>query len=129
MIGVDPYPTFLRQLCRGLATGMRQLNGNWYVGPAVDGLKRPGDGSFRRVVPEPHIAVGDPSLWQNSGRLDGQQRCTRERKMTEVDDVPIGHAAIEYWHIGAMTIRLANSRVPTRNGVNSALMPTFPYSS
>src|SRR6516162_2511627 len=35
----------------------------------------------------------------------------------------------EYWHIGAMTIRLANSRVPTRNGVNSALMPTSPDSS
>ena len=26
----------------------------------------------RRVVPEPHIGVGDPSLWQNSGRLYGQ---------------------------------------------------------
>jgi hypothetical protein len=35
----------------------------------------------------------------------------------------------EYWHIGAMTIRLANSRLPTRNGVNSALMPTSPQSS
>src|SRR5215475_10761509 len=28
----------------------------------------------------------------------------------------------EYWHIGAMTMRLANSRAPTRSGVNSALM-------
>src|SRR6266446_5729094 len=34
----------------------------------------------------------------------------------------------EYWHIGAMTIRLANSRAPTRSGVNNALMPTSPYS-
>jgi hypothetical protein len=57
---------------------------------------------------------------------------TRERKMAEVDEVPVGHAAIdgpEYWHIGAMTIRLANSRAPTRSGVNSALMPTSPYLS
>jgi hypothetical protein len=44
--------------------------------------------------------------------------------MTEVDDVPIGHAAIDgqYWHIGAMTMRLPSSRAPTRNGVNSALI-------
>src|ERR1700730_903158 len=34
----------------------------------------------------------------------------------------------EYWHIGAMTIRLANSKAPTQSGVNSALMPASPYS-
>src|SRR5262252_6516221 len=28
----------------------------------------------------------------------------------------------EYWHIGAMTIRFASSRWPTRSGVNNALM-------
>src|SRR5262245_16500519 len=28
----------------------------------------------------------------------------------------------EYWHMGAMTMRLASSNSPTRNGVNSALM-------
>src|ERR1700731_4355388 len=33
----------------------------------------------------------------------------------------------EYWHIGAMTMRLGNSRVPTRSGVNSALMPISPF--
>src|SRR3974377_1753886 len=32
----------------------------------------------------------------------------------------------EYWHIGAMTMRLANSRAPTRNGLNSALIPILP---
>jgi hypothetical protein len=50
--------------------------------------------------------------------------------MTEVDDVPIGHAAIDgqYWHIGAMTMRLPSSRAPTRNGVNSALILSSPYS-
>src|ERR1700757_2161528 len=37
--------------------------------------------------------------------------------------------AAEYWHIGAMTIRLGNSTAPTRSGVNSTLMPTSPYSS
>src|SRR6516165_7127339 len=34
----------------------------------------------------------------------------------------------EYWHIGAMTIRLVNSRVPTRNGVNSVLIADFSLS-
>jgi hypothetical protein len=33
----------------------------------------------------------------------------------------------EYWHIGAMTMRLANSRAPTRSGVNSVLIPPSPY--
>src|SRR3974390_469068 len=32
----------------------------------------------------------------------------------------------EYWHIGAMTMRLANSRAPTRNGLNSLLIPILP---
>src|SRR5262249_55323173 len=34
----------------------------------------------------------------------------------------------EYWHIGAMTMRLVSSRAPTRNGVNSALILSSPYS-
>src|SRR6516225_7393717 len=34
----------------------------------------------------------------------------------------------EYWHIGAMTMRLRSSRAPTRNGVNSALIMSSPYS-
>jgi hypothetical protein len=39
--------------------------------------------------------------------------------MTEVDDVPIGHAAIDgqYWHIGAMTMRLPRAcSVPIESG-------------
>src|SRR5690606_11530115 len=41
-------------------------------------------------------------------------------------------SSAEYWHIGAMTIRLASSRSPTRSGVNSALMldpPAAPISA
>jgi hypothetical protein len=34
----------------------------------------------------------------------------------------------EYWHIDAMTMRLDSSRAPTRNGVNSALILSSPYS-
>ena len=41
--------------------------------------------------------------------------------MTKMNDVPVRHASVlaEYWHIGAMTMRLASCRVPTRNGVKS----------
>src|SRR5262245_37063444 len=31
-------------------------------------------------------------------------------------------SAAEYWHIGAITMRFASSRLPTRNGVKSTLM-------
>jgi hypothetical protein len=37
----------------------------------------------------PHIGVGDPCLGPNGGGLNGEQRRARERKMTEVDDVPM----------------------------------------
>ena len=74
---------------------MRQLNGDRYVRPASYAFQRPGNRGFCRIVPEPHIGVGDPCLGQNGGGLDGEQRRARERKMTEVDDVPIGHAAID----------------------------------
>ncbi len=50
---------------------------------------------FRRIVPESDIGVGDPPLWQDGSRLDGQQRRTRERKMAEVDEVPVGHATVD----------------------------------
>ena len=36
MIGCDLHPAFPRYLRRGLATGVRQLNGNLHVGPAAD---------------------------------------------------------------------------------------------
>jgi hypothetical protein len=65
---------------------MRQLDGDRYVGPAPNALQGPGYCGFGRVVPEPDIAVGDPSLGQNGACLDGQQRRARERKMPEVDD-------------------------------------------
>jgi hypothetical protein len=74
---------------------MRQLNGDRYVRPAPDAFQRPGNCGFCRIVPEPHIGVGDPRLGENGGGLDGEQRGARERKATEVDDVPIGHAAID----------------------------------
>ena len=95
MIGRDLHPALPRHLCRGLAAGMRQLNGDPHVGPAPDALQRPGDRGFRLVVPESHIGVGNPCLGQDGGRLDGQQRRTRERKMAEMDQVPVGHAAID----------------------------------
>jgi hypothetical protein len=95
MIGCDLHPVFPRYLRRGLATGVRQLNGNLHVGPAADAFQHPGDRGFCRVVPESHIGVGDPCVGQDGSRLDGQQRRTRERKMAEMDEVPVGHAAID----------------------------------
>jgi hypothetical protein len=74
---------------------MRQLNGNRHIGPASDALQRPCDRGFRRIIPEPHIGVGDPSLWKDGGRLDGQQRRTRKSQVPEVDAVPVGHASID----------------------------------
>jgi hypothetical protein len=58
-IACAAFPWHLR---RRLAAGMRQLNGNRHVGPAPDALQRPCDRGFRRIIPEPHIGVGDPSL-------------------------------------------------------------------
>jgi hypothetical protein len=68
---------------------VRQLNGNLHVGPGADAFQHPGDRGFCRVVPESHIGVGDPCVGQDGGRLDGQQRRTRERKMAEMDEVPV----------------------------------------
>jgi len=34
----------------------------------------------------------------------------------------------EYWHMGAITMRLVNWRAPTRNGVNSVLIVDFSLS-
>ena len=47
------------------------------------------------VRPEAHVGVGDAAFGQNGGRLDGQQRRARQREMAEMDEVPVGHAAVD----------------------------------
>jgi hypothetical protein len=93
--GQDLRAALPRNLRRGLAAGMRQLDGDGHVGPAPNALQGTGNRRFRRIVPESHVGIGDPSVGQDGGRLYGQQRRAREGKMAEVNEVPVGHAPVD----------------------------------
>jgi hypothetical protein len=73
---------------------MGQLERDRDVGPASNAVERPADGGFSLVVPQPDIRPGDAALRKNRGGFDRQQRRSRERKMAEVDQMPVGHASV-----------------------------------
>jgi len=91
----DLLATLPRDFGRRLAAGMRELDRDRHVGPAPHPLERPRHRRLGGVVPQPDVAIGDPPLGQHRGRLDRQQRGARQREMTQVDHVPVGHAAID----------------------------------
>jgi hypothetical protein len=43
---------------------------------------------------EANIGIGDPPPGQDCSRLNGEERGTRERELTQMDQVPVGHASI-----------------------------------
>ena len=83
------------QLGRRLAAGMGELDRDRHV--ATSGACLPAPAPHRRlgrVVIQPDVAIGDPALGRDGGRLDGQQRRAGQRQMAEMDQVPVGHAAV-----------------------------------
>ena len=66
----------------------------------------------------------DASLGRDRGRLDDQQRRARQRQVAEVDQVPVARRAFarRYWHIGAMTMRLASRSAPICKGSKKRLI-------
>ena len=102
---------------RRLAPGVGELYRDRDVGMPPHALQRAGERGFGRIRPQAKIASGDLTLGKH-GRFDNQQRRSRDSEIAKVDQVPVGGrpSSAEYWHIGAMTMRLRSSTLPTRNG-------------
>jgi hypothetical protein len=77
-----------------LASRMGELNGDRDVGMPPDTLERAGKRGFGRVRPQAEIVGSDPTLGEHGGRFDDQQRRSRDSKIAEVDQVPVGGAAL-----------------------------------
>ena len=78
----------------GLASGVRELNRERHVRIPPYARK---DATHRRlglVGPQADIGVGDPALGQNGGRLDGQKGGAGKGELAQMDQVPVGHAAV-----------------------------------
>jgi hypothetical protein len=74
---------------------MCELDRDGHRRPATDALEGATDRLFRLVRPEPDVGVGNAPFGQHGGRFDREQRRTGQREMTEVDEVPVRHAAVD----------------------------------
>src|SRR5712671_6282973 len=74
---------------------MGELNSNRNVRIAADTVKGARDCSLSLVGPEADIAVGDAPIGQHGGRFDRQQCCAGQCQMTEMNEMPICHAAVD----------------------------------
>ena len=64
------------------------------------------------VGPQADVAVGDPAVGGDGGRLDEDQAEAAQGEPSEVDEVMVAASpsATEYWHIGETTSRLGSVR-------------------
>src|SRR5262249_7890340 len=77
-----------------LAAGMIQLYPNRDIRPTPNTLQRSAHRGFGFIVPQPDIGVSDATFGENRGCFDRQQCCAGESEMTEMDQMPVGHATV-----------------------------------
>jgi len=82
-------------LGRGFAAGMCQLHGDWHIRPFPDAFERTGHRGFGGVIIKADIGKGDASFGNDSGCLNGQKCGTGKRQLSEMDQMPVRHAAVD----------------------------------
>lgn len=79
---------------RGLAAGVGELDRQRHVGIAPHDRQYPPQRRFRLVGPQAEVVGADPPFRHHRGRLQGQQRRPGQGQVAQVDDVPVGGAAL-----------------------------------
>ena len=94
LVGRNLLAAVPRLVGRGLAAGMAELDRDRHVRPAPHARQHPRHRLLVGVRPQAGVAVADAPFRRDRGRLDRQQRRAGQRQLAEVDDVPVGHAAV-----------------------------------
>lgn len=94
VVGRDGLAAFPRQIGRGLAPGMRQLDADRHRRPASYRLQYLGQRLLGRIIVQPKIGVTDAPFRYHCGRFENQQAGAGLRQRAQMDAVPIAGAAV-----------------------------------
>ncbi|CAI8308778.1 MAG: Uncharacterised protein [Rhodospirillaceae bacterium] len=83
-----------RQIGRGLAPGVGQLNAHGRVAVVAAEPDHAGQSLLILVGPQPQTAGGNPRLRADAGGFHEDQAHTADRELTQVHQVPVGGAAV-----------------------------------
>ena len=95
MVGRQLRAALPGQVRRGLAPGVGKLERNRHVRPTAQALHNAAHCRFVRVIPEAGIPIADPPLRQDGRCLDGQQGGSGKGEMPQMNEMPVGHTAID----------------------------------
>lgn len=73
---------------------MGELNGDRHIGVSPHALERAGERGLRCVGPQAEVIGRDSALGKYGSGFNDQQRRSRAGQIAEVDQVPVGSAAL-----------------------------------